>query len=466
MAVTILLKNTKPETDFLTNYLNYTDGTEPHKIYQRWSAIVGIGAILGRNSYIRFGHGKLFPNFYCMLLGEPGARKSTAIKLVKKLISSAGYDTFAADRSSREKFLLDLGGDSEEEEYSSYREGKQLASRVRRSNGTDITELNLWGSSTSSKDNATYGEKEPREVFIVADEFNDFCSPGDVNFFTTLNTLWDFDDDNRDYMDKVKNSKSVSIYQPTVSLLGGNTQENFARAFPPDLLGHGLLSRLLLIHGVPSGREISRPLPPPEENTAAIISGFSKVQREASSRGGRGGELLVEETAWSLLDRIYSFQKRNGISDPRFKGYNQRAYTHLLKLCIIVAASFSSPTVTEEIVIIANTYLHAIERNMPNAIGEFGKGKFSDVSNQILSVLQAAHAPVTAIQLWKSGLNKNLDKMGQLSELLYNLQQADKIQVVALGKKTGFLPKKEVGGSSGMEFVRLELLSDEEREML
>lgn len=434
--------------DFLSAYLDYTSDTEAHRIYHRWSAITTIGATLGRNTYISFGHFKLYPNFYCMLLGEPGARKSSAIKLIKKLAAQAGYETFAADRSSREKFLLDLGGEDYEED------NRELAGKVRRANGHNVTEMNLWGSSSSAT--------EIKEVFIVADEFNEFVSAGNVDFYTTLGNLWDWDNEEKAYEDKVKNSRSVSIFQPTVSLLGGNTQENFARAFPPEILGHGFLSRLLLIHGIPSGRKIAFPQPPPKEATDAIVRRLGEMQKRAATKVA-GGELLVEGAARILLEKIYV--SHAGIPDPRFKGYNTRRYTHLLKLCIITAAAMTTPFVTEEVVIYANTMLSAIERLMPAAIGEFGKSKNSDVSHQILTLLQDAKAPVSALQMWKSGLYKNLDKMMALSELLNNLRAAEKIQFVQLpGKGGGWLPKKEV--AELVEYVDWSLLSEEERNML
>lgn len=432
-------------TDFLSAYLHYTRDTEPHRVYHRWSAIVAIGAALGRNSYIPFGHTRLYPNFYCMLLGEPGARKSSAIKLAKNLLSKAGYDKFSADRSSREKFLLDLGGLEGTDDSVSIGDG-QGGGRGARTRKVDITDKTLWGSSSVE-------DKEPKEVFIVADEFNEFVSAGNVDFYTTLGNLWDWHNEDKPYEDKVKNSKSVSIFQPTVSLLGGNTQENFARAFPPEILGHGFLSRLLLIHGQPSGRKIAFPEPPPEEDTATIIEGFKTILSF-----GRREKCQITEEAKLLLEQIYLSWRE--IGDPRFKGYNTRRYTHLLKLCIITAAAAFSDTITEHIVVYANTMLSAVEVGMPQSIGEFGKSKNSDVSHKILSVLNAAVKPVNARDLWKM-VHKDLDRMTALSDILQSLSAADKVQYVQ-GK--GWLPKREVVEEA--KYVDWSLLSDEERMML
>ncbi len=103
------------EFDVYKTYFSFIRDTEPPLHYHRWCLLSSIGALLARQVYINHGHFKIYPNLYVTLLGEPASRKSTAIKLVKKLIRDSGYETFAADKTSKEKFLLDLEGIQEEE---------------------------------------------------------------------------------------------------------------------------------------------------------------------------------------------------------------------------------------------------------------------------------------------------------------------------------------------------------------
>lgn len=91
-------------------YFDYVRDTEPPVIFHRWSLLSSLGALLGRQVWIPFGSFRIFPNQFVMLIAEPGARKSTAIKTARKLLSKAGYDKFAAEKTSKEKFLLDLEG--------------------------------------------------------------------------------------------------------------------------------------------------------------------------------------------------------------------------------------------------------------------------------------------------------------------------------------------------------------------
>ena len=64
-----------------------------------------------------------------MLIGSPGTKKSSAIKIGAKLLKTAGYTTFAAKKTRQEKFLLDLAEQSEDLDGP----------------GTDILDTNLWG---------------------------------------------------------------------------------------------------------------------------------------------------------------------------------------------------------------------------------------------------------------------------------------------------------------------------------
>lgn len=428
--------------DLYDAYFAYTNETEAPKIYHRWSLTTSIGALLGRTLYVNHGHSRHFPNVYCMCLGEPGARKSTAIKLAKKLIRLAGYETFAADRSSREKFLLDLDGSDTDESNAVNGNGNS------KSNYDAMLEKNLWGGDDVSL-------KEPREVFIVADEFNEFAGAGNLTFFTTLGNLWDWDDETTSYADKVKNSKSVSIYQPTVSMLGGNTPDNFARAFPTELMGQGFLSRMLLIHGEPTGKKIAWPPVPLQEDTDALVSLLRAIKQT-----NQNGEVKLTKEAKRLCEEIYT--QSQPIEDRRFATYSGRRFTQLLKLSISVMAAKFKNEIDEEVIIYTNTMLSAAELLMPKAIGEFGKSKNSDVTNKIMEMLYAASKPVTIKDIFKSVVQDI--KMTELAEIMRSLQISEKVQLVTIPGVHGFLPIQKPLVTP--KYVDFSLLTEEERMML
>lgn len=422
--------------DFFGEYFKYTEETEPPRTYHRWCGITSIGAVLGRNYYIQHGHFRKFPNLYTLLIGESGTRKSTAIKIIKKLVSRSGYETFAADKTSKEKFLLDLEGN----ELSDIDEG--IAPKSAKKVLDSITSQSLWG------DDAL---REIREVFIVAGEFNEFIRAGDIEFCSLLGDLWDWDDE-KPYRQRLKNSRSVAIFQPTISLLGGNTPERFAQAFPTAILGQGFFSRLLLIHGERSDKKLSFPPEPAEHDTIALANTLKEI------RVRYRGAAVIGTKARQILDTIYTSWEE--IADVRFQSYSTRRFDQLLKLSIIQSVAVGADEIDEQAVIFANTILHLAEHLMPKALGEFGKSKNSDVANKIMDVLAAATRPMTVTDLWKH-VHKDLEKMLMLTDILHGLAVAERVQNV---KNKGWLAKKSA--IKRPEFIDFELLTPEERGML
>lgn len=415
--------------DFFNLYFRYREETEPPIIYHRWSLITCMSAFLGRRLWLPFGSTRIFPNCYTMLIGHPGTRKSTAIKLAKQLISVAGYGTFAAEKTSKEKFLLDLEGLTEDD--LSLIAGR----RTRRQSKTQLDVMEeLFGKEKDDK------PKEPKEVFIVADEFNEFVGSGNLEFLSLLGMLWDWDDQQRDYQFRLKNSKSVSIFQPTVSILAGNTHAGFVEAFPPQAIGQGFLSRLLLVYGEPSGKKIPFPPPPDEQLGAELLLRLTAIREKVV------GPAQLTPEALNALHVIYLTWRE--LEDGRFKHYSTRRYTHLLKLCMLCAAMRCSTSITIQDVVYANTILTYTEADMPKALGEFGKSKDADVAGKIMSALYEATRPLYVQDLLKIVKN-DLDKNSQLGEILMKLQNSGQIQQVRTpGAGTGYLPNQRTLGTS------------------
>ncbi len=363
---------------------------------------------------------------YTMLIGHPGARKSTAIKLGKKLFSSAGYSTYAAEKTSKEKFLLDLEGLSEEDisgakprRFSKF-QGKGLSS-------DEIME-EIFGKDTShGKDNSL---KNPKEVFIVADEFNEFVGSGNLEFLSLLGMLWDWDDQDNDYQFRLKNSKSVSIYQPTLSILSGNTHAGFTEAFPPQAIGQGFLSRILLIYGEPSGKKISFPKTPPEELKLEIIRFLQLIKEKVT------GAATIAKDAEHALDIIY--RSWRDLEDGRFKHYSTRRFSHLLKLCLVVTACRVDTCITERDVILANSILSWAERDMPKAMGEFGKSKDAEIASKIMAALYETNKPMDVQALTKL-VARDLDRSTNLGDIMSRLHQSGQVQTI---RGQGWLPKQ------------------------
>jgi hypothetical protein len=371
---------------------------------------------MGRQVWIPFGSTRIFPTQYIMFIGDPGSRKTTAINMAVDVLRSAGYTTFAAKRTSKEKFLLDLAGEPEE------------IDNKRSSNRSAMEELDAMSMLN------TMAQDLPREVMISADEFNNFMGPGNLEFQSILGELWDWDAKEFGYTYRLKNSRDLNIFQPTVSILAGNTPSNFALCFPPVSIGQGFMSRLLLIHGEGTGRKITFPEEPSEQLKEGLLRQLLTMKRDLH------GKMDFDKQAKEMLDTIY--RTWPDLEDLRFKHYSTRRFTHLLRLCIIYACARLSPIIEPLDVVRANTVLAYAETLMPKALGELGKSKGSEAANKVMQALFAAKAPLTVSYLWKI-VRSDLDKPQDLTQVLANLQYADQIQLVKTEEKgtLGYLPK-------------------------
>ena len=413
------------DPDFFDDYFAYTALTEPPRIYARWCAISGIATLLGRNLTVPFGHKNLIPNQYIMLVGESGSRKSSAIYIMRKLLQECGYDTIAAERTSKEKFLLDLQDGLYGDE------------------GADSEVLERAGSSLW-KDTG-----ETRECLIAADEFNDFVGNGNIDFLSMLGSLWDFDGI---YKARVKNSKSVAIPSPTINMLAGNTSDRLASAIPIDAIGQGFTSRLLLIHGVKSDRKFSKPPTPSAQETQKIISSLQRIQTTCR------GTATPDKEADEWLDRLYNSWKP--LEDSRFAAYSSRRYVHLLKLCAVFAAARYETNITKRDCIYANTVLTLAELGMPKTFGEFGKAKNSGTANKIIEYLDRSDSPRSIRDIFRA-VSSDIEKVSDLVTILQNLEKASKIQLV---KDKGWLPLKKALVSDNTEFLDWSLIDKGELE--
>lgn len=409
-------------SDFIDSYLQYTSGGEVPVTFHRWSAIVGISALLERNCCIEFGHSEVYPNIYSMLIGSAGTRKSSAIKLIKKLMVAAGYTTIASERTSKEKFLHDL------------------ANRTGTTTGDALDDA-LFGAQEESASSTP--------MFIGADEANDFFGIGNVEFLSILGSLWDYEGT---YENRIKSGTSDRIPNPTISILAGNTPTGFSMAFPSSILGQGFFSRLLLIYGEPNGKRVTIPRRPSIEETAHIVGLLQAIRMQST------GVYKWEPMAFSLFDKIYQTHTR--IDDPKFESYSNRRSQHLLKLILVIAATRLEKSITETSVVQANTYLTYIESLMPKALGEFGKSKTSDVAHKVLEFIYGASGIVSMKDIWKQ-VNGELETPADLARIVQKLLFADKIQVVS----TGYLPVRkqlvEIDTADGLIDFRKFLTAEE-----
>lgn len=411
-----LVKPALQEQDFISAYREYVSNTIAPRLYNEWASIIAVSSILSQQAWIERGYYKIFPNLYVMLIGKPGAGKGTTCAILQGVLQDAGYQNFAPDRTTKEKFLVDL-----EEGFASSHE--DIGFFPGTATPTDEFFKTPMGDSSS-------GERLCSDVLILAEELSDFFGTDNLDFIAMLTKLWSF---TGAYRQRIKTGRSVKINQPCINMFAATTHDSFQITFPSRLLGTGFLARFILIYGTLSKDEIAFPKRPSSEGRETL----GRQLREIKNRVVGG--INISNTERVALEEILVHY--TGPEDGRFENYKTRRFVQLLKLAICFCASRLSQDLSFADIQNANTLLFATEQEMGKALGEFGKSRNSEVANKIMQFLYQATKPANAITLWML-VSSDLAKQAELAEILNNLLSAQKIRAIpaAPGRPAGYLP--------------------------
>lgn len=323
--------------EFFALYFSFVDkNTESPFVYHRWSLVATVAASLSKRVYVSMGHMTIYPNFYVQLIGSPGIRKSSAIKIPPRLLASAGFDRFGPNTCTKEALVGKL---------------QEL--------GEEITEGDLKTEGLGDDDplsSFVTSQEAIADLFIVADEFNAFIGRNHEEFLELLSDLWD----NHDVYDKWLTSRKTSpISQPYLNIISGNTPMGFKSRFSGASLGQGILTRFIIVPWEEIRQKVAFPEAPSKAISESLVQEFSRL---LSLRG----EVLKTSEAVEMLGELYN---KWVIPTPvHMEQYINRRFTHLLKLCAIFACiecqPDASPTITASIVLQANAMLASNEKNM------------------------------------------------------------------------------------------------------
>ncbi len=361
------------DNEFLQCHLKYVYQTESPHIFHIWTALTSLGACMGRHVYLDTGIGITFGNMYVLLVGPPGTRKSSAIKFASDVMQKATDVRFAPDDTGgqRQGLIAALLDD----------EDLENADDLEAATAMDIealmaTEINL----TPKEDRHT--------MFANASEFGSFIGQSSLELMRFMIKLWD----GEDYKYQLAKTKSV-LESPLLSLLGGTTPVDISMLLPPESIGQGFMSRIILVFAghkeksvPPSKAKLDTSLEP------ALQRVYAHVERNMK------GAMDMTDTAKHMIDEIYA--KELHIQDTRFTYYSSRRDVHLRKLTIILAVSRQSMIVELSDVILAEEILIATEEYMPDALGEFGLSPIAVARHKMLDYLRFVKEPVSENVLW------------------------------------------------------------------
>lgn len=361
----------KFNTPFLNDYLEMVEETESPRIYHIWCAVSGIASALGRRNFFPFGDGVIYPNQFVLMVGTPGTRKSTAMKLMKKQLKKSTGVRFAPDDTHGQRQGLIKAMLRGSETATLYLDGAKLDARDDSLAGLTMAQVSQITDEAESEEQQEIDEADKQHIVATSDEFARFIGQNNSQMLDFLTSAWD----GTSYSYETT-TREVVLDSPLLNIIGCTTPVGLAGSMPPAAAGQGFLSRMILVYGANKYKSIARPIPLPERPRYAVREQLANIY------GLMSGEFTETTDAKAYCEGLYSYTLE--ISDSRFGYYSERRYDHLIKLAMCLAAGRDSQCIVRADYEEAHRILRATERGMPDALGEFGLNPLASLKQSIL----------------------------------------------------------------------------------
>jgi hypothetical protein len=363
--------------NWLEAYLAYTAESESPETFHLWVGLATIAGAVRRKAFFDMGYFLVFPNLYIVIVSPPGrCKKSTAMRIGRKLLGEVPGINFTTDSVSRERLIQDLS--------QSFVDGHS-------------------------------------SMTAYSSEFASMLTTSGMDMVVFLTDIYDSP---TEWSHKTKSGGTNKIKSPYLNLIGATTPDWLARAMPLDTIGIGLTSRVIFVYA--DTPRAAKPFP-------ALSSAQRKLGEllleDLIEIAGINGEYTFDEEARDAYEKWYLARFKN--SDPqidsRLSGYFERKPIHLLKTCMIVAAARHNDTViTMKDLQLAHELIDRAEETMPKVFSAVGKNPLNMDTEDALAQILVTPGGVSYGEILER-LKHNVRKE-EMDEILETLILIGKVQ--------------------------------------
>lgn len=339
-------------SDWLQAYVEYAGYGEAPAYMSFWTGVSTVAGCLRRRVWINQEYFKWYPNFYIIFVAPPGVvAKSSTAGIGMQMLRKVPDIIFGPDVVTWQALISAF-----------------LDARL----GFDYQDL----------------IHEYSAITLESSEFGNLLDPRDKDMVDLLVALWDGKQGS--FTKSTKGGGDEQIINPWINLIACTTPSWIAQNFPEYMLGGGFTSRCIFVYA---------------EQKAKLVPYLSKVVPEGHARVR---EKLIEDLVeistvpvgeYKLTDEAMEWgsewykehygKRALNLEDDRFGGYIARKQTHIHKLAMVIAASWSnSMYITAEHLQTANTMVTDLEPDMARVFSKIGKTDFSFYADRLLQYVQ------------------------------------------------------------------------------
>lgn len=322
-----------------------------------------MSSALERRVWLNLSGGKIYPNMYVFLVANPGVGKDQALIPARELLEESKTINLAPT-SMTGKGMIDVLADA----------------KIMKEFTNPETKAKVYYQS----------------ITICVPEFGTLLSKHDLEFLSIINDAYNCGPSIRERLRSQRDE--LVIKNPHVSIVAGTQPQFISSMFPEEAWGMGFFARVIMIYhdkaiksDLFSGGLFSRDTGH-EKLKKSLISDLQHINKMAGPMSvSKDAQHAINE--WNLQD-----SESDQPTHPKLIHYNTRRILHLLKVCMVLAASRGKMEIGMAEWKDAQEILFEAEDRMPEIFKEMSNTGSKQIIDQayyfILKSYQATEKPV------------------------------------------------------------------------
>lgn len=339
--------------DWLADFVEYASFGEASERLMWWVGVSTIAGAMRRKCFIDQGIFQWSPNFYILIVAEPGRqKKSTSMDVGMRLLRQIEGINMGPSMVTWQALIEHIG---------------RLRQDVVLPDG-EVFEMS--------------------PVTLAISEFGSFFDPNNRDLVDNLTDLWDGKLGKVEKM--TKTSGNDVLMNPWINIVAGTTPRWLSQNFSEGLVGGGLASRFIFLHETKPPKNFiaypKRQMPKGgamRDKETLLLGGLQKI-------ADLGGECDLTEEAYKWGETWYEeLQRQIWSSSGVDSGFIVRKQVHLHKLAMVIAASRGSyPVIELEHMLEAKARLEELDEDMGVVLGFVGQSKVTQAAREIVEAVK------------------------------------------------------------------------------
>lgn len=373
---------------FIQDYLFSTSQNESPLIYHLWSCLSVLSVLSGRRFWVNLGPFTYYPNFYTVLVGDPGVKKNTALDPAKELIQNVGGIPIAATATTREAIATMMGNE------------KYRGKRFFKNNGA-LEEYN--------------------QLAIMSGEFTTFLGISPINMIDFLTNIYS----SKDYDEIYKHTGTAAFTGPYITMLACMTPQIVKGYLKLNILTGGFSRRTMFVWG-------NRGAP----NAIPVYNQEMKDARERCVAWGKkiqadSGEVTLTPDAWEWYTSWYN-ENYATIKDrpPALQHYFGTKHEFLFKTGVLFCLSERDELTlrAEDLDLLNRRFFLPAEKDLIRVFEGAGINPNASAAAQICRMLEALDRPMPKKQL-EAMFYDQVTSLNDLRDTITHLVNVGRLQL-------------------------------------